>query len=60
MTLYLLLTAAAQGSQVLGQETELHADQVGNGQLYPTGANHQVKYSGYTTIFNAKHLILKR
>ena len=43
LALYLLLTTATQGSQVLGQETELHADQVGNGQLCPTGVNHQVR-----------------
>ena len=43
LVLYQLHIAAAQGSQVSDQETELPADQVGNGRLCPTGVNHQVR-----------------
>ena len=44
MALYLLHTAATQGSQVSDQETQLPADQVGNGQLCPTGVNITVSH----------------
>ena len=44
MPLYLLHTAATQGSQVSDQETQLPADQVGNGQLCPTGVNITVSH----------------
>ena len=47
LVLYQLHIAAAQGSRASDKETELPADQVGNGQLCPTVVNHQVRQSKY-------------
>ena len=44
LVLYQLHIAAAQGSRASDKETELPADQVGNGQLCPTGVNITVSH----------------
>ena len=52
MALYLLHTVATQGSKVSDQETQLLADQEGNGRLCPTCAKIKVRYYIYTSISN--------
>ena len=57
MTLYLPHTAATQGSQVSDQETQLPADQVGNGQLCLTGVNQRVRHYSYTNTDSDTHYL---